>query len=62
MVKIGRSDLVDIAAELRHETARAFLVFDGTREVWLPKSLAEHDEAEGTFAMPEWLAKDKELI
>ena len=58
----ARSDVVDVAAELRRETDRAFLVFDGEREVWLPKALVEHDPHDGTFAMPEWLARDKELI
>ena len=58
----GRSDLIDIAGELRRETERAYLVFDGTKEVWLPKSLVEHDAGDGTFAMPEWLAKDKGLV
>lgn len=58
----GRSDVVDVAGELRHSTVRAYCIFDGTKEVWLPKSLVEHDEEEGTFAMPEWLAKDKGLI
>lgn len=56
----GRGDLVDIAGEIRRETDRAFLAFDGIREVWLPKSQVEHDQ--GTFAMPEWLAKDKGLL
>lgn len=58
----ARSDIVDIAGELRRETDKAFLIFDGTKEVWLPKALVEHDAAEGTFAMPEWLALDKGLI
>lgn len=58
----GRSDIIDIAGELRRETERAFLIFDGTREAWLPKALVEHDPTDGTFAMPEWLAKDKGLI
>ncbi len=57
----ARSDLVDIAGEKRHETGRAILIFDGTRSVWLPKSLVE-DNGDGTFAMPEWLAQEKELI
>jgi hypothetical protein len=60
-----RSDIVDIAGDLRHETPGdngAFLIFDGTKEVWVPKSLVEHDPQNGTFAMPEWLAKDKGLI
>lgn len=58
----GRSDLVDIAGELRRETDKAFMIFDGTKEVWLPKTQVEHDPTDGTFAMPEWLALDKGLI
>lgn len=53
--------LIDIAGELRHETAKAFLVFDGAKEVWLPKSIVEHND-DGTWTLPEWLAKDKGLI
>jgi hypothetical protein len=53
--------LVDIAAELRHETLKAFLIFDGGTEVWVPKSLVENN-GDGTFTMPEWLAKKLELI
>ncbi|HMO86377.1 MAG TPA: hypothetical protein PKC18_15810 [Lacipirellulaceae bacterium] len=44
--------------------ASAWLVFDGAREVWLPKSQAEL-ERDGTAwraTMPEWLAREKELI
>lgn len=58
----GRSDLVDVAGELRVTTERAYLIFDGTKEVWLPRSQVEYDEDAGTFAMPGWLAKEKELI
>lgn len=57
----GESDLVEIAAELRHETERALLIYDGSEQIWLPKSLVE-DNMDGTFTMPEWLAKDKGLI
>lgn len=57
-----KSDLVDVAGELRGETERAYRFFDGRVEVWLPKSQVEWDVAERTMAMPEWLAKDKELI
>lgn len=65
------SKLVDISAELKHETDRAYLINDGTSDVWLPKSQVEKAEvrAEGIprqtifeFTMPEWLAKDKGLI
>jgi len=58
----GRSDLVDIAAELRAETPKAWLIFDGAVEVWLPKSQVERDADAGTFAMPEWLAIAKGLV
>lgn len=54
-------ELVDIAAELRHETDKAFLVFDGDKTVWLPKSQVEQND-DGTWTMPLWLAQEKELI
>jgi hypothetical protein len=56
--------LCDIAAELRHETAAAYLIFDGDKKVWLPKSQVEHCNHDGAdiFTMPEWLAIEKELI
>lgn len=61
-----KRELIDIAVQVRHETPKAWLVFDGRREVWIPKSQAEL-ELEGsigaaTITMPEWLAKEKELI
>lgn len=55
------SKLTDIAAELRHETERAYLIFDGAQAVWLPKSQAERN-TDGTFTPPEWLAREKGLI
>lgn len=57
----GESDLVEVAAEVKAETAKAWLLFDGTQEVWVPKSQA-WDNRDGTFAMPEWLAHEKGLI
>lgn len=57
-----RSDLVDISGEIQSETDRAYRFYDGLRIVWLPKSQCEWDESDKTMAMPEWLAKEKELI
>lgn len=56
--------LIDIAGELRHETPKAYLMYDGAKEHWLPKSLVEYfdDRKGGIFTMPEWLAHDKGLI
>jgi hypothetical protein len=53
--------LVDIVVEIRGETDDSYRVFDGARTVWLPKSQVENNN-DGTFTMPLWLAKDKELI
>ena len=57
----GESDLVDIGGFVLHETDKAVLFDDGTRKVWLPKSLVEIG-SNGTVTMPEWLAMDKGLI
>jgi len=58
----GRSDIIDIAGEIRAETDKAIQFFDGDRTVWLPRSQIEIDAIDGAVAMPEWLAKDKGLI
>jgi hypothetical protein len=59
--------LTDIAVILKHETAKAWLVNDGIRDVWIAKSQAELtlDDVKGAghvLTLPEWLAKEKELI
>jgi hypothetical protein len=56
------SDLVDIAGILQHETEKAYLLFDGSKKVWVPKSHVDYDPAERVFTMPEWLALEKGLI
>jgi len=53
--------LVDIAAELRGETDKAYRIFDGYKTEWVPKSQVENN-GDGTFTMPEWLAQDKGFI
>lgn len=59
-----KSNLVDVACIIRHETERAWLVDVGEEKpVWIPKSQAEIDEAHGTIlTLPEWLAREKGLI
>jgi hypothetical protein len=57
----GRSDLVDIACEIRAQTERAIQIFDGKITVWLPRSQIEIGD-DGTVTMPEWLAIERELI
>jgi hypothetical protein len=53
--------LIDIAAELRGESDRAFRIYDGKTTAWIPKSQVEKN-TDGTFTMPEWLALDKGFI
>lgn len=57
-----RSDLVDIAGKVTGETDKAYRFYDGIRTVWLPKSQCEWDPSGSTMAMPEWVARNKELI
>jgi len=61
----GRSDLIDVAVEVKHKTEKAVLVSDGDRDIWLPNSQIELDgdvENGFTVTLPEWLAFDKGLI
>lgn len=57
---MGTERLTDVAVELKHETKKAWLIYDGVVETWIAKSQAElHD---GILTLPEWLAKEKRLI
>ncbi len=55
-------DLVDISGELQAETEKAYLLFDGTTKIWLPKSQVEWNDETKTMTMPEWMALEKGLI
>lgn len=57
----GRSELVDITAQLVAETRLAFLLDDGNVRAWVPKSQTERND-DGTFAIPKWVAYDKGLV
>ena len=61
MSRRSDSRLTEVAAIIRHETPGAYLLFDGAREEWVPKSVVE-DNKDGTFTMPEHLAKEKGFI
>ncbi len=54
-------ELIEIAAEIRGETDKAWRLYDGTKTEWVPKSQVE-DNGDGTFTGPEWLFKDKGFI
>ncbi len=54
-------ELIDITAQVRGETEKAFRLYDGAKTEWVPKSQVEQNP-DGTFTMPYWLAKDKGFI
>ncbi|MCA1452163.1 hypothetical protein I6F35_02900 [Bradyrhizobium sp. BRP22] len=57
-----KESLVDVAGNKTGETEKAYRIFDGTKSEWVPKSQVEYNEEDGTFTMPEWLAREKEFI
>lgn len=54
-------NIVEVTAELLQESKLAFRLDDGKTKDWVPKSQVE-DNCDGTFSMPEWLARDKGFI
>lgn len=56
-----KSELVEISGIIKGETEKAIRLFDGSKTEWLPKSYVE-DNKDGTYTMPEWLAKEKGFI
>ena len=56
-----KSELFDLAAKIQGETPKAYRLFDGTKTEWVPKSQVENN-GDGTFTMPEWLAKEKGFV
>jgi hypothetical protein len=61
----GKSDRFCINCKLRRETANAWLIDDGDKEVWIPKSQGEiYERADGTHDLfaEQWLLKAKGLI
>lgn len=59
-----KSDIIDLAAQLRHETekARLFLFEMSDDPIWLPKSQHEWDPDDQTVTLKENVALEKGLI
>jgi len=69
MPKLIRSvdqNYIEITGQIKYETDKAMLLFDGKKEVWIPKSQIEGIEKKErrmvAVVIPEWLAMEKELI
>lgn len=62
---MSKRELIDLPCTLLHETKAAYRLDFGLSEpVWLPKSQCEYPK-EGRneiVTLPEWLAKEKDLI
>lgn len=58
------SDLVDVTVVLKHTTEKAWLVDDGTREVWVPRSQCELVKKGSVWelTLSERTAREKGLI
>lgn len=58
-----KTEMISAAFELRDETDKAFLVFDGIHKLWLPKSqivsMRNISGADYEIRLPCWLAKKK---
>ena len=57
---------VEVAVTLERETEKAFLVNEGYKSVWVPKSQVTLNFGKNgvveSITLPEWLAYDKGLI
>jgi len=57
---------IEVCVEIESETDQAYLVNDGDKTVWLPKSQIQSETFEGevlaTLEIPEWLAVKKGLV
>jgi hypothetical protein len=63
---MSSKETIEIAVETRNFTDRALLVFDGSAEVWIPRSLIEDYEGDGdtpvSITIPAWLAEERGLV
>lgn len=69
-MRANPTETVEIACEVRRCTDKAWLIYDGAREVWIAKSqISDYVEQQGLFGkkitsvfIPVWLAQEKGLI
>lgn len=56
----GSDQMVKLVGEVKIETEKAIQFYDGSKTVWLARSLIEID-SDGTVWCPEWLATKERL-
>ena len=61
-----KTETIEAAFELRDETDKAFLVFDGIHKLWLPKSqivsMRHISGIDYEIRLPYWLAYKKGIV
>ena len=71
MTRIAPQETIEIACEVRRQTDKAWLIFDGSREAWIPTSqISDHATDQGglfgekvtSIFVPVWLATEKGLV
>ena len=71
MTRIAPTEIVEIACEVRRQTDKAWLIFDGSREAWIPTSqISDYATDKGDLGgekvtsifIPVWLATEKGLV
>lgn len=58
-------EMIEIEAEIVHETKLAVLVNDGDKDIWLPKNYIQYEGRIGQtveIKIPDWIANDKGLL
>lgn len=64
-IKSVNCNYIEITGVIKFETKKAVLFYDGSKEVWIPKSQLEdidYQENSVIITVPEWLAIDKRLV
>lgn len=59
---MSKFDLIDVDGEIKNETEKAWLFFNGEKEIWLPKSQCYWDPDYKVMRVPEWLCMKEGLI
>ncbi len=52
---------VELDLDIVRESKLSLLVSDGTTEAWIPKKYID-ENADGTFTVAEWIARDRGLV
>lgn len=69
-MRMNPTETIEIACEVLRETDKAWLIYDGAREVWIVRSqISDYMQENGLFGrkvtsifIPVWLATEKGLV